>query len=126
MKYRFVVLAIALGAMMFLGSTSAPAQVRFGLGIQVNVPPPPGGFEDVVVYPSYPGAVWVRGCWTWNSYERRNVWIPGHWMTRYHSPVYRERAYTHVPHGVARGWWRKHGGEVREGYGRGGRRYRDE
>ncbi len=125
MKGRFAALAIALGAMVFIGSTASDAQVRIGFGVHINVPPPRGGYE-VVVEPPYPDAVWVRGCWSWNDYDRRNVWVPGHWVARYHSPLYRERVYRHVPHGVAKGWWRKHGGEGRGHYGRGERRYRDD
>ncbi len=106
--------ALVLGGLMLLGSASTTAQVRIGFGVHIGVPPPPGGFVDLAVGPApYPGAVWVRGCWTWNRYERRNVWIPGHWIARRYGPAYHERYYRHVPHGVARGWWRKHGGEWR-------------
>ncbi len=124
MKTRLAAVGLALGAVLLLGLTSASSQVRFGFGIHIGAPPPPVGYTEVIVERPYPGAVWVRGCWSWNGYEHRRIWIPGHWASRHYGPIYRERAYRHVPHGVARGWWRKHGGEWRDGHGRGrGRGY---
>ncbi len=119
MKTRLAAVGIALGTVLMLGLTTASAQVRFGFGIHVGTPVPPVGYTEVIVGPPYPDAVWVRGCWSWNGYEQRRIWVPGHWASRHYGPVYRERFYRHVPHGVARGWWRKHGGDGREGYGRG-------
>ncbi len=118
MKTRLVAVAFALGSLLVLGLTTASAQVRFGFGIHIGTPPPPVGY-DVVVAAPYPDAMWVRGCWSWNYYEHRRIWVSGHWAPRHYGPVYRERAYRHVPHGVARGWWRNHDREWREGRERG-------
>lgn len=124
MKRQRAVFAIALGAMMFLGLAAARSQVRVSFGIHVDVPPPPNGYVEVMAEPPYPDAVWVRGCWSWNRYEQQNIWIPGHWAARHYGPVYREREFRHVPHGVAKGWWKKHGGGWKGEYGRGHGRYR--
>ena len=115
MKTRIAVLALAIAALGLVGASHSDAQVRIGIGIAFNVPPPPPAprYEVMVVAP-FRDAVWVGGYWSWNDYAGRYVWISGHWVSRYPQPVYRDVKVRHVPHGVAKGWWKNHGYE----YGR--------
>ena len=108
MKSRLAVLAVALVTMAVFGLSSAEAQVRVGFGIHVNVPFPHRGYIEVIGEPPFSGAIWVRGCWVWNAYEGRNIWVPGHWVARRHHPFYRRPEFRHVPRGIARGWGRSH------------------
>ena len=108
MKPGLLAFALALVTLGFVMSSQAEAQIR--IGIQVLVPPPPV-HREIVVPPPCTDAVWVRGYWSWNDYSGRYVWIAGHWEERHPQPVYYEREpkLRHVPNGVAKGWWKKHG-----------------
>jgi hypothetical protein len=110
MKTRFAVIAVAFAAILLLGQASAEAQVRIGLAVQFNAPPPSPRWEaDLGVDGPAPDAVWVRGHWSWDGYAGRYVWISGHRVGRHLHPGYHERKLRHIPHGVARGWWKKQG-----------------
>jgi len=106
MRTRIVALALAVATLASIGTSRSDAQVR--IGIQFNVPPPPR--YEIAVEAPFRDAVWVRGCWSWDDYVGRYVWISGHWVAQ---PVYREVRFRHVPNGVAKGWWKKHGGSGR-------------
>ncbi len=111
MKTRLFVLALGVGALAAFVTPRAESQVRVGIHFVVPLPPvhreavPPSPFRD---------AVWVRGYWSWDDYAGRYIWIAGHWEAPPPPPVYCAPAvkYRHVPNGVAKGWWKKHGGEV--------------
>jgi hypothetical protein len=107
MKTRVVQTVVATAALLLLGVTPAKSQVRIGVHIGIPIP------ADVVVMnrAPYPDAVLVPGHWVWDEYAGENVWVEGRWIASIHAPVWRERA--HIPHGVAKGWWKKHGGEWR-------------
>jgi len=106
MKTGFVVFSlVALGLIL---ASPAAAQVRIGVGIHVSAPLHRHYAENLAV-PPYPGAVWVRGHWAWNRYLGRSIWISGHWVDVRPRPLFREPEFRHVPHGVAKGWWKKHG-----------------
>jgi hypothetical protein len=107
MKTRVVFVVTALAALLLLGNEPATSQVR--VGVHIGIPMPAG---VVVMHRApYPGAVWVPGHWAWDEYSGRDIWIVGRWIASAPFPVWRERV--HFPHGVAKGWWRKHGGEWR-------------
>lgn len=109
MKTRAVVPVAATVALLLLGVTPAKSQVRIGVHIGIPIP------ADVVVMSRtpYPGAVWVPGHWVWDEYAGENAWVEGRWIATNSPPVFRERKLRHIPHGLAKGWWRKHGGEGR-------------
>lgn len=95
---RYVTTITSLLFILFLFSsqmTSAQIQVRIG------VPPP----RQVVVVerPPCPGRdyAWIEGHYVYDSYTRRDVWIPGQW--EYVQPRYIQRGHGH-----------RHGHERRE------------
>jgi hypothetical protein len=106
MKTGFVVLILA--ALGLVLASPATAQVRIGVGINVSAPLHRHHAEYLAV-PPYPGAVWVRGHWSWNAYLGRSIWIAGHWVKVHPRPLFREPKFRAAPHGVAKGWWKKHG-----------------
>jgi hypothetical protein len=74
--------------------------------VVVRTPPPVPVVETAPPSPD-PGAVWVRGHWTWNG--ARYVWVPGHWEQGrpggHYVPgrwIRRGRGWVHVP-----GHWRR-------------------
>jgi hypothetical protein len=111
MKTRIVLLVAAIAALLLLENESATSQAR--VGVHIGIPLPAG--VVVMNRAPYPGAVWVPGHWVGDQYAGENVWVEGGWIASNPTPVWREREFRHIPHGVAKGWWRKHGGELMRG-----------
>ncbi len=102
MKAKLIALVLGL-----LLATAGNAQVRVGFGIEIGVPIPV--HVDLMVTPPFAGAVWVKGYWVWDEFAGRNVWVRGHWVRERHPVLYHGKMVRHVPNGVAKGWWKKHG-----------------
>jgi hypothetical protein len=104
-----VLMLVALG---LVAASPAAAQLRIGIGIQVAVPLlplPPEYYREAMVAPPFRGAVLVRGHWSWDNYAGRYIWISARWVARGAQPVYVQVKPRHIPSGVAKGWWKKHG-----------------
>jgi hypothetical protein len=104
-----VLVLVALG---LVAASPAAAQPRIGVGIHITVPLPPlprESYREEMVAPPFRGAVLVRGHWSWDEYAGRYIWISAHWVTRGAQPVYVQVKPRHIPNGVAKGWWKKHG-----------------
>jgi hypothetical protein len=100
MKTRLIV------ALCLIEASPAASQVR--IGFQLGSPPPPP-YTEVVVVPPFSGAVWIGGQWIWDEYDGRYTWTEGHWVGKHPPQVWRGKAWKHIPNGVAKGWWKKHG-----------------
>ena len=71
-----------LFAGLLLAPLASPAQVRFGIGVDVAVPvgeAPPPPYTEVMTAAPGPGYVWIAGHWGWHH---RWIWMRGHWDYR--------------------------------------------
>ena len=72
--------ALLLGLMMALGVVGAPTIAWAGVGIEIEVAPPPIRVETVPE--PRVGYVWAPGYWEWR--ERAHVWVPGRYIRERH------------------------------------------
>ena len=70
--------------------------------VRIGVPPPPRPRVVVVERPVCPSPdhVWVEGHYIYDSYSRRDVWIPGQWV--YVAPQCPPKHYKRDKHGHGR------------------------
>lgn len=104
-RIGFALVVIGLGILV---TAAASAQVSVSFGIHTGFRTP-AVHSEVIIADGTPTAVWIGGHWVWSDYAGRNVWIAGHWVIPHSEPVYREHRVRHIPRGVAKGWWKKHG-----------------
>lgn len=84
---RYVTTISSLLFILFLFSNqTASAQIQVRIGV-----PPPSRRVVVVERPPCPGRdyAWIEGHYVYDSYTRRDVWIPGQW--EYVQPRYEQR-----------------------------------
>jgi hypothetical protein len=68
--------ALLLGVMMAAGTVAAPTISSAGVGIDIDIAPPPVRVETVPE--PRVGYVWAPGFWEWRGHE--HVWVPGHYL----------------------------------------------
>ena len=72
--------ALLLGLTMAAGTVAAPTIASAGVGIEIEVAPPPIRVETVPE--PRVGYVWAPGYWEWR--ERAHVWVPGRYIRERH------------------------------------------
>jgi hypothetical protein len=74
---RTLALTVLLGAALCPAIPAANAQV--GIGISINIEPPPLPVYDQPIIPG-PGYLWTPGYWAWNADVDDYYWVPGTWV----------------------------------------------
>jgi hypothetical protein len=69
-----------LGLMMAAGAVGAPTIASAGVGIDIEIAPPPVRVETVPG--PRVGYFWAPGYWEWR--DRAHVWVPGRYIRERH------------------------------------------
>jgi hypothetical protein len=74
-----VSMALLLGVGAMAGAVPTASQAYIGIGISVNLAPPPLPYYEQPAIPGY-GYIWTPGYWAWDPSVEDYYWVPGAWI----------------------------------------------